>query len=142
MIAGWPPVKNRPALGRYGAESMRIALIDSFATMPDQLRRSLTWDRDKELSAHVAFAIDTGIPVFFADPYSPWRRGTNENTNGVLGQYFPKGTDLSRWDPNDLGAGAAAVNSRPGKIPGWRTPAEALNDHLRLLQQAGVASTD
>jgi IS30 family transposase len=141
---GWgeqAPIKNGPALGGYGAESMRNALTNSFAEMPDQLRRSLTWDRGKELSAHVAFTIDTGIPVFFADPHSPWQRGTNENTNGVLRQYFPKGTDLSRWDRDDLAAVAAAVNSRPRKILDWRTPAEALDDHLRSVQQAGVAST-
>ena len=143
-IDGWgdqPPVKNGPALGGYGAESMRIALTDSFASMPDQLRRSLTWDRGKELSAHAAFTVDTGIAVFFADPHSPWQRGTNENTNGVLRQYFPKGTDLSRWDRDELEAVAAAINSRPRKILRWKTPAEALDDHLRSLQQAGVAST-
>ena len=141
---GWGeqrPVKNGPALGGYGAESMLNALTDSFASMPEQLRRSLTWDRGKELSAHAAFTVDTGIPVFFADPHSPWQRGTNENTNGVLRQYFPKGTDLSRWDRDELEAVAAAINSRPRKILRWMTPAEALDDHLRCLQQAGVAST-
>ena len=141
---GWgdtPTVKNGPALGGYGAESMRDALTNSFSSMPDQLRRSLTWDRGKELAAHAEFTVATGIPVFFADPHSPWQRGTNENTNGVLRQYFPKGTDLSRWNRDHLDAVAAALNSRPRKILGWRTPAEALDDHLRCLQQAGVAST-
>ena len=141
---GWrerPPVKNGPALGGYGAESMRAALVDSFAVIPEQIRRSLTWDRGKELSAHAEFTQQTGIPVYFADPHSPWQRGTNENTNGVLRQYFPKGTDLSRWNRHELEAVAAAINSRPRKILGWKTPAEALDDHLRSLQQAGVAST-
>ena len=143
-IEGWgvqSPVKNGPALGGYGAESMRDALTTGFATMPDQLRRSLTWDRGKELSQHVQLKIDTGLEVYFADPHSPWQRGTNENTNGLLRQYFPKGTDLSRWSSVDIEAVAATLNSRPRKTLGWRTPAEALNDHLLLLQQAGVAST-
>lgn len=143
-IEGWgeqQPVKNGPALGGYGAESMRDALVDSFASMPEQLRRSLTWDRGKELSAHATFTVATGIPVYFADPHSPWQRGTNENTNGVLRQYFPKGTDLSRWTRSEIEAVAAAVNSRPRKVLGWKTPAEALDEHLRSLQEAGVAST-
>lgn len=143
-IDGWgeqAPIKNGPALGGYGAESMRDALTDSFASLPDQLCRSLTWDRGKELSAHASFTVDTGIPVFFADPHSPWQRATNENTNGLLRQYFPKGTDLARWNSDDVEAVAAALNSRPRKTLGWRTPAEALNDQLLLLQQTGVAST-
>jgi IS30 family transposase len=137
-----PTVKNGPALSGYGAESMRDALTDGFATMPAQLRRSLTWDRGKELAQHAQLKIDTGLPVFFADPHSPWQRGTNENTNGLLRQYFPKGTDLSRWSAEEIEAVATALNSRPRKTLGWRTPAEALNEHLLSLQQAGVASTD
>jgi len=126
---GWrqqPRVKNGPALGGYGAESMRDALTDSFASMPEQLRRSLTWDRGTELAAHAEFTIQTGIPVFFADPHSPWQRGTNENTNGVLRQSFPRGTDLARWDRDELDAVAAALNARPRKVLGWRTPADRL----------------
>ena len=87
------------------------------------------------------FQVETGIPVYFADPHSPWQRGTNENTNGLLRQYFPKGTDLSRWSAEEIAAVAAALNSRPRKSLGWKTPAEALDEHLRSLAQAAVATT-
>lgn len=136
-----PRTKNGPALAGYGAVTMKNALASTITTLPDQLRRSLTWDRGKELSEHAQFTIQTGLPVFFADPHSPWQRGTNENTNGLLRQYFPKGTDLARWDATDLEAVAAALNSRPRKTLGWKTPAEALDEHLRSIQQAGVSTT-
>jgi IS30 family transposase len=136
-----PPVKNGPALGGYGAVAMKDALTTTMSTMPAELLRSLTWDRGKELSAHAKFKIDTGIAVYFADPHSPWQRGTNENTNGLLRQYFPKGTDISRWNLEDLLAVQAAINSRPRKVLGWKTPAEALDEQLRSLHQAGVATT-
>ena len=137
-----PRVHNGPALAGYGAVTMKNALADAMSSLPESLRRSLTWDRGKELSAHAAFKVATGIPVFFADPQSPWQRGTNENTNGLLRQYFPKGTDLSRWDAEEIAAVEAALNARPREILGWKTPAEALDERLRSLQTAGVASID
>jgi IS30 family transposase len=143
-MAGWgvePRVKNGPALAGYGAEATRAAIAAQMTTMPEQLRRSLTWDRGKELAQHAQLKIDTGIAVYFADPHSPWQRGTNENTNGLLRQYFPKGTDLARWSAEDIEAVAATLNSRPRKTLGWKTPAEALDEHLRSSEQAGVAST-
>lgn len=135
-----PRVKNGPALGGYGAEAMREAITLKIATMPEHLRRSLTWDRGKELAQHAQLKIDTNVAIYFADPHSPWQRGTNENTNGLLRQYFPKGTDLSRWRPEEIEAVAAALNSRPRKTLDWKTPAEVLNQ-LLSLQQAGVATT-
>ena len=137
-----PRTKNGPALAGYSAITMKNALASTIATLPEQLRRSLTWDRGKELSAHAQFKIETGIPVYFADPHSPWQRGTNENTNGLLRQYFPKGTDLSRWSAEEIEAVANVLNSRPRKTLGWKTPAEALDEHLLSLQQAGVATID
>jgi IS30 family transposase len=135
-------VKNGPALAGYGAVTMKDALASTMSTLPEQLRRSLTWDRGKELSQHAAFKVETGIPVYFADPHSPWQRGSNENTNGLLRQYFPKGTDLSRWTAEDIEAVAAALNGRPRKSLEWKTPAEAFNEHLISTQQTGVASID
>ena len=117
-----PRTKNGPTLAGYGAISMKNALASSMSTLPAQLARSVTWDRGKEMSAHAQFKVETGIPVFFADPHSPWQRGMNENTNGLLRQYFPKGTDLSRWSAEDIEAVAHALNTRPRKTLGWKTP--------------------
>jgi IS30 family transposase len=144
-LEGWgenPPVKNGPSLGGYGAVAMNAALTASMTKLPEQLRKTLTWDRGKELSGHTRFALETGTKVFFADPHSPWQRPTNENTNGLLRQYFPKGTDLSRWSAEDLEAVALAVNNRPRKILDWKTPAETFEEQLQLLQQSSVATTD
>lgn len=141
---GWGVIartNNGPPLAGYGAITMKNALAATIGSLPPQLRRSVTWDRGKEMSAHAQFTAETGVPVYFADPQSPWQRGTNENTNGLLRQYFPKGTDLARWTAHDLQAVAHALNSRPRKILGWRTPTEALNDQLQSLKSAGVAST-
>ena len=143
-MEGWGEksyVKNGPSLGGYGALAMNTALAASIAKLPEQLRRTVTWDRGKELSGHAQFTVDTGTKVFFADPHSPWQRPTNENTNGLLRQYFPKGTDLSRWSAKDLEAVAHTLNNRPRKVLGWKTPAEVFEERLRLLQQPGVATT-
>jgi len=125
-----PRVKNGPPVSGHGAEQVRDAIADAILTLPEQLRRSLTWDQGAEMAQHPQLRIDTGLRVYFCDPQSPWQRGTNENTNGLLRQYFPRGTDLARHDAEDLAAVAAALNSRPRKTLGWRTPAEILNEHL------------
>jgi len=136
-----PRTKNGPALAGYGAVTMADALAKTITALPQHLRQSVTWDRGKELSDHARFTVDTGVKVYFADPKSPWQRGTNENTNGLLRQYFPKGTDLSRWSSDDLTAIAHTLNTRPRKTLGWKTPAEALDEQLRSTKQPGVATT-
>ena len=137
---GEPRTKNGPALAGHGAEAMRNAIASSIVSLPEQLRRSLTWDQGTEMAQFAQLRIDTGLQVFFCDPQSPWQRGTNENTNGLLRQYFPKGTDLSKHSIDDLTAVAAALNTRPRKTLGWKTPAEALNEHLLSCQRSTVAT--
>jgi IS30 family transposase len=127
---GAPKVKNGPPVTGHGAEAVRDAIAAAISELPEQLRRSLTWDQGAEMAQHAQLRIDTGLQVFFCEPQSPWQRGTNENTNGLLRQYFPKGTDLARHSPDDLAAVAAALNGRPRKTLGWRTPAEVLDEHL------------
>jgi IS30 family transposase len=137
-----PRVKNGPPLAGHGAEAVRDEIGRVITTLPEQLRRSLTWDQGAEMAQHAQLRIDTGLPIYFCDPHSPWQRGTNENTNGLLRQYFPKGTDLHRHSRDDLDAVALALNTRPRETLGWRTPAEALDEHLRSLQQGSVATID
>ncbi len=127
---GGPRVKNGPALAGHGGEAVRDAIAEVITTLPEQLRRSLTWDQGAEMAQHAQLRVDTGLQVYFCDPQSPWQRATNENTNGLLRQYFPKGTDLARHSADDLAAAAAALNTRPRKTLGWRTPAEVLDEYL------------
>ena len=135
-----PRVKNGPALAGHGAEAVRDAIARTITTLPAQLRRSLTWDQGAEMAQHARLRIDTGLQVYFCDPHCPWQRGTNENTNGLLRQYFSTGTDLSVHDDNGLAAVALALNARPRKTLGWRTPAEALDGILRSAHSR-VATT-
>ncbi len=136
-----PRTKNGPALTGHGAEAVRDAIAATITTLPEQLRRSLTWDQGAEMAQHAQLRIDTGLAIYFCDPQRPWQRGTNENTNGLLRQYFPRGTDLARHTREDLEAVANALNNRPRKTLGWKTPAEAVDELLRSVQQAGVATT-
>jgi len=115
-------IKNAPALAGHGAEAVRLAVTASMGLLPLQMRRSLTWDQGAEMAQYAKLQLDTGMQVFFCQARSPWQRGTNENTNGLLRQYFPKGTDLSRHQAQDLAAVASAINNRPRKVLGWQTP--------------------
>jgi IS30 family transposase len=136
-----PRVKNGPPLAGHGAEAVRDEITRVITTLPEQLRRSLTWDQGAEMAQHAQLRIDSGLETYFCDPQSPWQRGTNENTNVLLRQYFPKGTNLSRHSRNDLEAVAHTLNTRPRKTLRWRTPAEALDELLRSDQQDSVATT-
>jgi IS30 family transposase len=116
--------------GGHTAEEVRDVLVPLMGALPAHLRGSLTWDQGCEMAAHKQFTIATNVPVYFCDPHSPWQRGSNENTNGLLRQYFPKGTDLRAHGPEDLEHVAQELNGRPRKTLDWDTPAERLRDLL------------
>jgi IS30 family transposase len=126
----------------HGAEAVADAMVEKISELTEQLRRTLTWDQGSEMASHARIADQTGLAIYFCDPHSPWQRGSNENTNGLLRQYFPKGTDLSRWGPGYLDTVAAELNNRPRKRLHWRTPAEALDKLLsEQSDPPGVATT-
>ena len=124
-----------PLPGRHTAEIARMKLTDMIATLPLELRKSIAWDRGSEMAQHAQFTIESGIPIYFCDPQSPWQRGTNENTNGLLRQYRPKGADLRPLTDTECDRVALKLNTRPRKTLEWKTPAQALYQRL-------VASTD
>jgi IS30 family transposase len=115
------------------AEDVKEALVTAIRKLPVHLRRSLTWDRGKEMAAHVPFTVATGVQVYFCDPHSPWQRGTNENTNGLLRQYFPKTTDFSGFTQRQLNVVAAELNGRPRQTLNWQTPAEAFARAVAMI---------
>ena len=115
----------------HAADVVADALATKITELPDQLRRSLTWDQGKEMAAHARFTIVTDVPVYFCDPRSPWQRGSNENTNGLLRQYFPKRSEIAHYTQADLDAVAAELNDRPRQTLGWRSPSQALDEALR-----------
>jgi IS30 family transposase len=119
--------------GAHDATSVREAVAAQMVDLPAHLAHSLTWDQGKEVAQHIQFSVDTGIKVYFADPHSPWQRGSNENTNGLLRQYFPKGTSLKPYSAKDLNTVATELNERPRKTLGWQTPAEAF---AKLLSES------
>jgi IS30 family transposase len=126
--------------GRHTAQAFHDAVVPTLNTLPAELRRSLTWDNGKEMAMHRQITMATGIQIYFADPRSPWQRGSNENTNGLLRQYFPKGVSLRQYTPADLAEAARRLNSRPRETLGWRTPAQALNELLsEPFKMSGVA---
>lgn len=140
-----PQKSGQAAAGRatagHGAEAVRDAIARAIVTLPRRLRRSLAWDQGAEMARHAERSVMAGLPVTLCDPHSPWRRGTNENTNGLLRQRFPKGADLAAHGPEELEAAAATLNARPRKTLGWRTPAEVLDEMLAKMENDGVATT-
>jgi IS30 family transposase len=117
----------------HGAEAVRDAIAAAIKTLPAELRRTLTWDQGTEMGRHAELKIAADIDIYFCDPHSPWQRGSNENTNGLLRQYLPRGTNMWNYSPDDLAEIAAGLNGRPRKTLGWKTPAEALNEELRSI---------
>jgi len=115
----------------HTAQTVAEALAGAITTLPAQLRRSLTWDQGKEMAEHARFSVATGVPVYFCDPHSPWQRGSNENTNGLLRQYFPRSTDFRAVTQSDLDAVAAELNDRPRQTLEWKSPCQALDQALR-----------
>jgi IS30 family transposase len=113
--------------GNHGADVLEEAMTTAMSRLPETLRKSLTWDQGIEMANHARIAAATDLQIYFCDPHSPWQRGTNENTNGLLRQYFPKGTDLSVYQPDYLDHVAAKLNNRPRETLKWKTPAEALD---------------
>ena len=122
----------------HRAEQVRDAMTTTIRTLPDHLWKSITWDQGREMAQHALFRVETGIDIYFCDPHSPWQRGSNENTNGLLRQWFPKGTDLSIHEPDKLLEVAQLLNDRPRKTLGWKKPAEVLAD---LIKNGDVATT-
>jgi IS30 family transposase len=133
-------VKNGPATAGHGAEAVCDAIARTITGLPETLRKSLTWDQGAEMAQPARLRPQTGLPIYFADPHSPWQRPSNENTNGLLRQYFPKGTDFTRYALVDLEGVAKTLNERPRKTLGFKTPAEAMNE-LLLTASTGVATT-
>jgi len=123
------------------AESARLGLTQKILTLPENLRRSLAWDQGREMKQHLQFTIDTGLQVFFCDPGSPWQRGSNENTNGLLRQYFPSGKSVAHYTQEHLDMVAAQLNGRPRETLGWKSPAKKLAQVLEESSAAGVAPT-
>ena len=116
----------------HAAEAVRKAMTKRILTLPAQLRRSITWDQCKEMAEHAQFTIDTGVQIYFCDPKSPWQRGSNENTNGLLRQYLPKSADLSQCTQRELDAIARSLNTRPRQTLGWMTPSQALANAVAM----------